>query len=144
MAEAVGSDFVDVVLVLVKDVLAVSGEVVPYELTGVLHISLEAGIPSINKDLVDFLGVGGDGVWFGVVGGRSPCVGDLIGVFVFDVLVSLFGVLVIGVVVLFLVEFLVNVFAFGLERSYVIVVALELRCEDEGERRCVGVGPRAS
>ena len=144
MSKAVSSDFVDVVLVLVKDVMAVSGEVVPYELTSVLNISLEAGIPSVNKDLVDFLGVCGDGVWFGVVGGRSPCVGDLIRVFVFDVLVGLFGVLVIGVVVLFLVESLVNVFALGFELSYVVVVALELGRKDEGERRCVGVGPRAS
>ena len=70
--------------------------------------------------------------------------GDLIGVFVFDVLVSLFGVLVIGVVVLFLVEFVVNVFALGFELSYVVVVALELGRKDKGERRCVGVGPRAS
>ena len=80
--------------------MAVGDKVAPNKLGSVFDISIEAGAPGVDEDLVNFLRVGGEGVWLGVVIRWASCVRDLIGVFVLDGLVSFFGVLIICVVVL--------------------------------------------
>ena len=119
--------------------MAVGDKVAPDKLGSVFDISIKTGAPGVDEDLINFLRVGGEGVWFGVVIGWTSCVRDLIGVFVLDGLVSFFGVLIIYVVVLLGVKLVIYVSALGDQRSDITIVALELSREDEGESRVGGV-----
>jgi len=119
--------------------LAVGDKVAPDKLGSVFDISIKTGTPGVDEDLVNFLWIGGEGVWLGVVIRWASCVRDLIGVFVLDGLVSFFGVLIMYVVVLLGVTLVIYVSALGGQSNDITIVAFKLSREDEGESRIVSV-----
>ena len=116
--------------VLPKYIGSVPVKVVNEERGKVGGVAGEAGVPGFDEDVVNLGRGGSDCVGHGAVRGWSACVGDLVGVFVFDGGVSLLGVSVFGEVIGAVLLF--DELGGGFKSRSFVFVAFELSAKYEG------------